>query len=174
MNLNVNQISKIKKLLSNQSSGYLPYQLLIEFSKFMVVPIIEVIPLCKNMDGEIKILLLKRSSDDPFWPNKLHTPGTIVRVNDLSLNDAFDRIKNEIGTTTTNPPTFFQNYYRASERSKEAAMCYWIELNEHEKTNGEWYRSNNLPPDIVRNQIALIQKAMELFKTTKTIPSITL
>ena len=167
MNLNVNQISKIKKLLSNQSPGYLPYQLFIEFSKFIVVPIIEVVPLCKNIDGEIKVLLLKRPSDDLFWPNKLHTPGTIVRVDDLSLNDAFDRIKNEIGTTTTNPPAFFQNCYRVSERSKEMAMCYWIELNEHEKTNGEWYKSNDLPPDIVSNQITLIQKAMEFYKANK-------
>lgn len=163
MNLNVNQISTIKKLLNNQSPGYLPYQLFIEFSKFMVVPIIELIPLCKNTNSEIKVLLLKRSSDDPFWPSKLHTPGTIVRVEDHSLKDAFDRVKNEIGTTTK-IPTLFQNYYRTSERSKEVAMCYWIELNEQEATNGEWYKVNDLPTNIVNNQIDLIQKAVELFE----------
>lgn len=166
MNLNEDQIKGIRKILNNQSPGYLPYDLFIELSKFMVVPIIELVPLCKNRAGGIEVLLLKRSADDPFWPNLLQTPGTIVRVDDKdsSFDDAFDRLKNEIGVTSFNKnPVLFQNYYRTSERSKEVAMCYWVELNENDIVRGEWFRINYLPVNIVDNQIDLIQKAVKNF-----------
>src|ERR1035437_7368922 len=92
-NLNEDEQTQLIRLLSKCIPGKLSIGVFSAIARLTVSPAVEVIPLRQTEHG-VEVLLIERSSRDPVWPLMLHTPGTILRPTDTTLDDGFKRIFN--------------------------------------------------------------------------------
>jgi hypothetical protein len=151
-------------LLKRLQPGFLPYPIFEQVARLVALPIVEFIPLRKGLDGATEVLLVARDADDPFWPNMLHTPGTVVRATDLHKGDqddwqAFERIlKDEMKGTKVGPPQYVGSIFHDSKRGAELAQIYWVEVLEEARV-GVFYDITALPMQLMDSQIAFIVQA---------------
>jgi len=159
------EIETLTGLLSKIEPGFLPLPVFKEISRVYVSAILEVVPL-RSMNGVTQVLLVRRDSNDPFWPNMQHTPGTVLRPSDKkgSLEDAMRRVLDgELGYSGENKPVFVNMRFSKSSRGSEFAAVHYLEITE-EINSGEWFDADNLPVDLIQIQQDLIKMAVEFFK----------
>lgn len=159
------EIKTVTQLLKKLEPGLLPLSIFNEITRIFVSSIVEIVPL-KKKNGVTQVLLVRRESDDPFWPNMWHTPGTVLRATDRKgdLNDAFQRILNsELGCTEEITPIFVDIRFSQSTRGSEFSAIYYINMVGKTK-NGEWFDASSLPQDLVKSQGELIKKAVDGFE----------
>ncbi len=160
-------IQKTANLLRKLQPGFLPYSIFEQVARLVVLPIVEFVPLRKNNDT-IEVLLIKRASNDPLWPNALHTPGTVIRATDLSHNKdsnwpAFNRIlHDELLDTVVSSPHFVGSLLNKSKRGLEQSQLYWVEVL-GKPIIGKFYSLNDLPVDIMQSQLKFIKEAARHF-----------
>ena len=143
--------------------GYLPFEIFAQLARVVATPIIEIMPFRQNHKTEI--LLTRRASDDNFWPGLWHVPGTIVRGSDVDLNEAFDRVLiKELRGVKTTKPVLVQSALRKSERGRESAQIFWVEV-EDEPDVGQFFDVEALPDDIIQIQLEFIKTAAEAYKS---------
>lgn len=157
--------------LSTIKSGFLPEPLFNQIARLGVLVFIELIALREN-NGQIEVLLTKRSDQDTFWPNQYHHPGTVLRPNDIdhSLASAFDRLyKDEFKCAPPQDGPFFAGlYFKQQLRGKGFGLINWIELSDC--SVGEYLPVNDLPKNLVKGQNDYIQKcAVEFSKYKKGV-----
>lgn len=157
--LSDDEIGIVAKSLSKLEPGYLPLPIFHEVTRLTTTPIIEIVPL-RRRENSIQILLLKRESDDPVWPNQLHIPGTVVRATD-TLDSALERIlTKELSSTATSKPKFVKSILHHSGRGMESSQIYWVDVI-GEATAGQFYDVKNLPKTIVASQMDFIPAAID-------------
>lgn len=159
------ETNSLVELLEKIEPGFLPLTVFKEISRVYVSAIVEIVPL-RSMNGKTQVLLVRRDKDDSFWPNMVHTPGTVLRPSDKtgSLEDAFERIlKGELGYSGESKPVFVKVRFSNSTRGSEFAAVHYMEITENIK-NGEWYDVDKLPDDLISIQQDLIKMATESFE----------
>jgi hypothetical protein len=154
-------------MLSDLNVGLLPFDVFLQVARLVVLPNIEIVPL-RVVGAQVQVLLLPRDADDPFWPNMLHTPGSIIRADDSAFNDATERIKGELGGTKTSDPVFVANMLNQNNRGKESSQIFWAEVEEEPKV-GNFYDSDNLPDNLIPSQRVFITKAIENYRSAKSL-----
>ena len=155
-------------LLKKLQPGFLPYEVFLQISRLVTVPIVEFVPI-RIKNGEPEVLLLKRDSTDTIWPNALHTPGTVIRSTDLDSEDhlAFTRIINdELKNTEVSEPYYVGSNLHKSKRGSEQAQIFWVEVLGDPKI-GKFYQFSNLPKELIKSQVGFINLAVESFKKIK-------
>ncbi len=160
-------VEHLKKL----EVGFLPYDVFVEIARLVVLSIIEFVPLRINDNGDIEVLLLSRGSDDPIWPNQLHTPGTVIRPTDHEGNIyvAFKRItEDELGGTGISIPHYVGSNLHKSTRGMEQAQVFWVEVLGKPKV-GKFYSADNLPEEFMDSQENFVRQAVEVFSRVKGI-----
>lgn len=158
--------NQLVDLLKKLKPGYLPYEIFEQIARLTVLSIIEFVPLRFNDKGIIEVLLLERGKNDPIWPGKVHTPGTVIRPGDNNKNQymAFARIlEDELGGTKASSPQFAGSILHKSLRGHEHAQVYWLEVKGEAK-RGQWYDASNLPINIVESQLKFIGMAVESYR----------
>lgn len=157
--------TEIAKNLQALTPGELPLDIFVEFAKLSVTPVVEIVPINVNeKNGEIQILLKRRPHSDPIWPNLLHTPGTVVRSYDKSIDDAVSRVLNrELEGISTSPATFVHTGIYKTKRGTELACVYYTMINS-ERNLGDMHRFANLPSDLIESQLPFIEAAVQHFK----------
>lgn len=161
------QIDQTSHLLSQFEPGFLPYPIFVEIARLCALPIVEIVPFRRN-GATIDILLLDRGSDDPLFPNQLHTPGTVVRATDTEQT-AIDRIlETELGGTLTTSPVLVAYVLHKSKRGSESARVFWVEVLE-EPRKGKFYTSENLPDALMESQRDFIQTALASYKESHIV-----
>lgn len=161
---------QLVELLKELDAGFLPYDVFVEIARLTVLSIIEFVPLRKNAEGEVYILLLSRGEDDPIWPNEMHVPGTVIRPTDTEgkMYLAFDRIlKEELKGTKVSVPHYVGSNLHRSKRGMEQAQIYWVEVLEEPKV-GKFYIADKLPRQLMKSQTNFINLAIQNFRTAKT------
>jgi len=151
--------------LNGFEPGFLPEPLFVSIARLAVLTAIEFIPLRKTPDGTIQVLLFQRPVTDPIWPSLLHTPGTIIRPSDGTLDDGFRRLyKDELSNITAAAPIFtgvnLVHYKRGS-----AVTLEHILLLDQEPAGGTFYDVDNLPATFIEEQRAMVQRAVAKFKS---------
>jgi hypothetical protein len=152
--------------LAKLEPGFLPFDIFHQLARLNVMPIIEVVPLRTNAQGDTEILLVPRPADDPNWPGQLHIPGTTIRSTDEpgSYTSALRRIlDDELEGTKTSEPVFVRNVFHYSGRGMETSQVYWVEVG-GEPAGGSFYPVNELPETIVSSQMDFIPLAIESYK----------
>lgn len=133
------------------------------------MPIVEIVPL-RLVDGKVEVLLLEREAGDPFWPGKVHTPGTVVRASDYtdgSLDKVFARLlQGELEGTKTTLPHFAFNIFHDSGRGREVSQIFWVEVLDEPKV-GMFYPAENLPENLARIQLDFIPQTVSDFLSHK-------
>lgn len=154
---------KLVELLSQLEPGFLPYPVFKQLARILVMPIIEFVPVRKDKNGDVEVLLIQRSADDDIWPNEWHTPGTVVRATDLD-NDVFGAFKRilheEMGDIKVSAPYYVGSRFYMGKRGAEMSQIYWIEVK-NEPKEGKFFNINNLPKDTMHQQLNFIKEACE-------------
>lgn len=163
--MNSNEISDE---LSKFSAGYLPEELFAQIARLGVLASIEIVAL-REYGDKIEVCLTRRENTDKFWPNKYHNPGTVFRPNDTihSLQDQINRIYTEEYKLAHSPtgPFFSGLFFDKLERGTALGIICWIELQDSEV--GEYFSVDNLPENIIKNQISYIKKCAEDYRNYK-------
>ena len=161
------EIKQAAATLRRLPPGRLPLDVFIEVVRLVPAPIVEVVPVRKNSNGETEILLTKREETDPIWPGMLHTPGTVILASDKGENneEAFMRIQKELGGVETSEPHFVKNTFHEVKRGKEQAQVYWAEVT-GAPVVGEFYSAAQLPDTLVDTQVDFIKAAVSNFEAS--------
>lgn len=155
---NLNAIaSGLKKL----PQGYIPEPIFNEVARIAALTAIEFVPLRKN-NNSIEVLLLRRASDDPFWPNMLHTPGTVLRASDMSFEGAYSRLFKDELNSLPQPVKFFGNEVLLNNRGRAIIFKNIIDVT-GVSTSGEFYDIKTLPEDILVEHKVMIKEAVDIF-----------
>lgn len=157
------KIDSTARGLARLKPGYLPLSIFLEVTRLTVTPIVELVPL-KKTDSGVDVLLCRRPPDDPTWPNEMHTPGTVLRATDTSVEDGLQRIiDDELEGVATDKPIFVGNLLHKSNRGAEAAWIYWAEVTGNAPI-GEFHDAAHLPFDTVESQLSFIRQAVEHYR----------
>lgn len=165
--LSKEEIQTVATILSKLQPGLMPFDIFHQFARIAVLPIVEVVPL-RLQGGKVEVLLTRREADDPIWPSKLHTTGTVLRATDEagSFKTAFERINAELGSTQLAPPVFVMNSFNGLGRGREYAAIHWAECLGEPKA-GAFYPVDSLPDDLVEGQRPFIAAAAAAFTAAR-------
>jgi hypothetical protein len=145
--------------LSKLPAGFQPFDIFVQLARIVALPIIEFVPL-RRRGSLVEVLLLERPADDKFWPSMLHTPGTVIRATDDSLENAFRRIiEDELASTAVGKPVFVQNKLIKSLRGTEVSQIYWLEVT-GQPSVGMFYNVAELPTNMLAPQREFIGKSV--------------
>ncbi|TSC96826.1 MAG: hypothetical protein Athens071426_138 [Parcubacteria group bacterium Athens0714_26] len=150
---------------------------------------IETVFLKKNQD-KIEVLLLSRPglSEDPYYGDKLNSPGSMLRGSDAPLfvealglcdqevmeetaiyEKPFRRIlKCELGIKQFGAkPKFVGTMLYLTSRGLEHVVIFLCVARKEDSPRGAWYNVESLPKNLVEHHHLLIKKATDYFKVLK-------
>ena len=149
---------QLNDLLDKCEPGHLPPEIFEKVGRICVYSAVELIPL-RRSEGGIEVLLLRRPADDITWPNMLHTPGTILRPDDTSLESALRRlITSELPSILLSPPEFIGVHMVQTRRGTGLTIEFIAEVT-GAADMGEFFNIDSLPAEIVAHQIPMIRRA---------------
>lgn len=162
-----NEINQVAKTLKEFEPGFLPYPIFEQIARLVALPILEIIPLRRNRDGQVEVLLIERDISDTHFPGTVHTPGTVIRATDNNPGrgpwQPLKRLlEDEMQNTEVGPIHYIGSTLHASKRGVEQAQLYWVEVTDKVK-NGTFYPVQNLPSNIIESQIDFIKLAAKKF-----------
>lgn len=150
-------INALAEDLKKIPQGYIPEPVFSEVARIAVLSAVEFIPFRKNK-GAVEVLLFRRSPDDQFWPNALHTPGTVIRASDSTFEDVFNRLFDEELYSQTLPVAFIGNELTLNNRGRAILFKYIIDVT-NIPTAGTFYNINSLPEDLLLEHKEMIKDA---------------
>jgi ADP-ribose pyrophosphatase YjhB (NUDIX family) len=137
--------------LKELEPGFLPLPIFEQIARLVRLPIVDVIPV-KKVDDKISVGLLKRPSDDRWWPNAWHLPGTIFRATD-SLRSAQDRLINEEIKANAGRVAYVNFLVHQSERGTELILVYKMENCVLTKDSPiAWFEVKKLPKNMIESE----------------------
>lgn len=143
--------------------GNLPIDLFNDISRLVVTPVIEIVPFRVNSSKEIEVLLLKKGSNDKWWPSMYHVPGTIISATDdiPHFKKAFQRLlKGKLMDLPVSSPLFINNVLSKTSRGVELALIYSVTFTDHPPI-GEIFKIDTLPSQLIENHREFIQLALD-------------
>lgn len=157
------EIDTTMALLEKLEPGLLPEPIFIALSRLVVMVAVEFLVLRKTGAG-VEILLTQRPDNDPIWPGKWHSPGTIIRPTDDSLQSCFDRLyKDELGGMDSLSPRPIGISYGAGDRGTGLTMEYVLDASEADVPTGQFFSLDNLPENYIQEQLPMWKRAISSF-----------
>jgi hypothetical protein len=153
----------LASLLAGLQPGKLPLDVFNQIARLTVTPVVEVVPYFKGSDGQAKVHLLQRSSDDPNWANMYHVPGTIVLASDNpgSFSDALSRITNsKLAAYEPRAAEFVGTQLCKVSRGMEVAIIFAAELRKSPDKES-LFDLSSLPAELIEGQDAFIEMAFK-------------
>lgn len=167
------EVRGIQDSLKKLQPGYLPYPIFEQIARIVALPIIEVVPLRLSDQGAVQVLLLDRGSDDPIFPNMLHTPGTVVRATDETKGEPYSRtamerlLKQELQAVGASEPHYVGSIFHDSKRGAEQALLFWVEVKGDVGEVGQFWDVEALPDTLIDSQRSFIVRAAREFSKSK-------
>ena len=158
------QINELQTLLSKLEPGYLPQPIFLELARLSVTAILELVPLRKNRDNKIEVLVVKRPDNDPHWAGQFHTPGTVLLpTDDNDFQSALERVFREIDRDKGNYKLEKgESIFHSVRRGKELAVICTTIIDDEKETD-VWLCIDELEGKVVDTQFSFIQMAAETF-----------
>ena len=151
------------ELLAKLEPGVLPKNIFSSIIRLIVTPTYLVVPLY-NDNGILKVQLLDREPEDPYWPGQMALPGKIIIATDKTLTDVYNRlIQSEIPDSKIKEgPVFCGHVFEEIVRGREISLINYVILSEPPK-QGRLYDINNLPYNIVETEIKRVGMAVKSY-----------
>lgn len=157
------EISLLVELLNKCEPGNLSPEVFEAVARIAVYPAVEFIPL-RRKEGRIEVLLLERPANDLIWPSMLHTPGTILRPTDNTMEAAFSRLfSDELSGLSTKTPVFIGARLSRNSRGACILLEHIVEVTS-EPLDGAFYDIDNLPSQFISEQVASLRRAVAIYK----------
>lgn len=161
------EISKTKNALAQLEPGRLPFDIFTEVCRLTVTPVLEIVCLRRDDKGKIEVALLKRSADDPNWPNMYHVPGAVITPTDIDagLDGVVDRVCTEkLSVNSVNKPKFVMNDLCKVKRGVELAVVFAIEVD-GEIAGGQFHDASTLPGNLIEGHDTFISQALKQYNS---------
>lgn len=121
------------------------------------------------LNGAANLVLLTRrepEEGDP-WPEALHLPGTIIRIEDGGKEGALHRLaRKELGCRLLTWQKQFDHDHRGGGRPLTLQNIYTATIADGDNMKGEWYPVNDLPDALLELHHRLIAAAVLMVKTS--------
>jgi len=144
--------------------GHLPKPLFEAVARLVVTSTLVVVPLFRR-DGQTRVVLTRRASDDPHYAGLLHPPGTVLLATDESLDAAFARLlATELsGLACASRPVFATPVFDQIARGRELSLVHYVEVRD---SDAAWpsYNGHALPGDVIATDVARIHNACAAFE----------
>lgn len=159
--------------------GRLPLALFSAYAARIALSTAEFVPLRRNpANGRIDVALIKRSPEDPWWPNAWHLPGVAVLDSDLGgesgehrYEKIVERIFGEGGEfdgalRILGEPNFFLACLRRGRRGPEQTTFHWIQIEQvpEKPMVGGFFDALDLldarPPNVLPNHVTTVARAL--------------
>jgi len=160
------EINRTKNTLAQLEPGRLPFDIFTEVCRLTVTPVLEIVCLRRNSRGGIEVALLKRSANDPNWPDMYHVPGAVVTPTDIhaGLEGVVNRVCTEkLSIESVNKPKFIMNDLCRVKRGVELAVVFAVEV-EDEFAVAQFYDVNALPDNLIEGHDIFISQTVKLYK----------
>src|ERR1700716_3531408 len=89
--LSEEEVSLAAELLSRLAPGQQPLPIFLQIARLRPLPGVEFIVFGPDNQRR-EVLLTRRNTDDPHWPDHWHIPGVIVEATDKSMDYALNRL----------------------------------------------------------------------------------
>jgi len=155
------QITTCTTILEQLEPGFLPLEIFNQIARLVRLPVVDVVPI-KHQGPDLNIGLLKRETNDLWWPNMWHLPGTVFRSTD-TLDGAIKRLlDDELLVQKSSTPIFRGFSVQQSKRGAEVVFIYTIEdCLFKENAPIEWFPVGKLPKDLISSERKVIDKIRE-------------
>jgi len=162
--LSIEEQDTLINLLNKFEPGPVPVDIFTAIAKIIVTPTYLAVPLY-NDNNQLKVLLLDRDENDPYWPGQMALPGKIMLATDESLDDVYARLlKSELpNVKIKNGPIFCGHIFEEIIRGREVSLINYIEIAEV-PTGYKMFDVNNLPNNIVKTEIHRVEMAVKKYK----------
>lgn len=141
----------------------MPPEVFEAIGRVSVYPAIEFVIL-RNKGTATEVLLTRRSPDDITWPNMYHVPGTVLRPTDNSFEDAMSRLYvDELAGFELSSPQFVGAHFNHYARGTGVGFEYYASVM-NEPTNGTFFNVTDLPDDLIVEQRAILQRALNVYQ----------
>jgi hypothetical protein len=159
--LTPHDITACAELLKRLEPGFLPLEIFTQVARLVRLPMVDVVPL-RYEDGVAMIGTLRRSHDDPWWPDEWHLPGTAFRSTD-TLEDAISRLlQDEIATEQAGAPVFRGISIHESKRGAEVVLAYTVsDCVLRQDSPISWFPMDALPQPFIPSELNVIAKIRE-------------
>lgn len=128
-----------------------------------VLPSVDVVNICQ-IKSEYYVWLTRRPMNDKFWPNQEHTPGTVLRKTDPSLEAACQRCAtDELGVNITELHECGSVYTQNTNRGPSVSIVHLCFFNEKPRY-GKYYPISKLPDNFIEHQRPIVELALKQFK----------
>ena len=161
------EISKTKNTLARLEPGRLPFDIFTEVCRLTVTPVLEIVCFRRDDLGKTEVALLKRSTDDPNWPNMYHVPGAVITPTDVDagLEGVVNRMCAEkLSANSITKPEFVMNDLCKVKRGVELAVVFVIEV-EGEIAGGQFHDVNALPDNLIEGHDTFISQALKQYSS---------
>lgn len=154
---------EVAEMERSYTPGNVPEAVWLEHLRLNAIVAVEIIPY-RVIDGKVKVYMTRRPTNDRYYPNQLHTPGTMCNGNDKALESAIQRVREgEIPKFITGKPEEVTVIYRSTPRGVEAAFVYSAEVFEGGNPE-DWFDAENLPEDTIEHHKEMIQISLKKIK----------
>lgn len=158
--------SRLAKMLSRLEPGELSLDIFNQLARLTVMPVVEIVPFIQDEYGGLKVLLLKRSANDPLWANQYHVPGTIVLATDTpgSFSDAINRIVDSKLIDYEPTGTSFVDVQLCHvTRGAEVAIIFKTDLATI-PDNSMLFDPSDLPDNMIEGQAEFVRVALKAYR----------
>lgn len=163
MKLTPQQVTTATSALEQLEPGFLPLEIFNQVARLVRLPMVDLIPV-KVENNTLQIGLVKRSSNDLWWPNMWHLPGTVLRSTD-TIESAIERLKTEeLLLESSDEPTFQGFSVQNSKRGAEIVLIYSVvNCVFDQQSQMKWFAVDNLPKSFVESEKSVVEKVMQGF-----------
>lgn len=150
--------------LEKLEPGRQPLPLFTQLARLVVTSTVEIVPF-KGTCESPKVLLAKRSDDDPWWPGQWHLPGTVLLTTDKAFdvhdyetpvdrlyNDEFHGSISRVGSVT-----IFDSQRRTDTRGSEQTVFGWSHITLtsgfDEVTGGELFDADRIESELAGENV---------------------
>lgn len=129
----------------------------------------------KEVGRKIGVCLFRRPSDDPYFANQWHSPGTTVRVGDTEEIALSRLLKNELGAGLKVSDLVFVDRMMVQKgdgptkcaRGQETALIFYAVWKGADPTGAMLADPDDFPSDIIGFHRLLIRRAVEKYKNDR-------
>jgi hypothetical protein len=167
--------------LERLEPGRQPLPLFTQMARLVVTSTVEMVPFMPVNENP-KVLLAKRSDDDPWWPGQWHLPGTVLLPTDAALDvhdygTPVDRLfKDEFhgSIVRDGPVTIFDAQRRSWARGSEQTVFGWSridlargsdEVSGGELFNAEYVENELAGESVIDGHLSSVKRALRHYRS---------
>ncbi len=117
-----------------------------------------------------EVLLPQRPPEDPYYPGRLHIPGTVLRGAEPEISGLKRLIKTELAQVTTTRPVYVGHMFFDTPRGLALNLLYTAVLDGDYTGEGDWHPLHDPPRNIIPHQRRQLDQLQDWMRNGNLLP----